>query len=459
MDRLYSGWFDMNVPLRVLDFQRIENLHSMEKDSFNSPQFETLEKLIIQYAPIKVLKTGAFNGLTNLKLLELLNLNVNDVEENILFPVPNLVDFHIMNCKSDGMRINHFFGSIEMNHLTNINIQNCQFKDTITELTFSKLHNLMHLRLLGNRIEQIHVKAFDVPLQSLITLDLSRNKLQTLPKDIFKSIVGNKQISINLFHNEWRCDSGFGETVNFLKSCQNVQLRVGQFECTCAMNETLMTKNEISISNPSISISNSTLINEFDPIEGIECNKSKTNLLKFPSKEEVLAIHVEYDKLYINLNVFKSDIELIVLRKDDEGTLKCLVDFQSDNATPFERFQNIHSQRTTQVGLKSHQNYQFCFVEKRINMAVPLNCISFLWNIKEDPEIWLLIEHKFILLITCVLGGVLVPAFGIGISFFLAKLFPAEIRGRRQHFSKKPVLLTLKATIKPIRLVTFFLKL
>lgn len=473
IEKLAAGWYNMDVPLKILQMRNIMEINAIESDSFNAAQFKRLRKLEFINVPIKVFKNGAFNGLTDLRELQIHRAVVAEVEENMLAPLQNLGEFNILDCRGNGLEINHFFGPVKMERLKYVTIKHCPFKDKIIESTFSGLSSVVHLNLNGNEIEEIGEKSLDVLLQTLKVLDLSHNKLQTLPVDFLKKIMRKKDIVIFFSENRWRCD-----IVEFIEKNRILNIKIEKINCRwddipTMQNEILVSSaSEFSIEASSTSIETtqhseektpSNSISTFDenstPIESEHvtildmCTEAKQKLLPLPSKERILLIYAEDGHLFIDTDSFGSKFELIAfrvtsVREVDGNTVNCMTDFQSENS--IDRVQNMNSKQNIQIEPKLHQAYQFCLLERRKNIAIPLSYVFFHLNNGEDPEPWILGQHKLIFIMVCVLGALLVPVSGIGISFVLAIFFPKMIRSQPP---KKSVLLTLKGSIKPKRLV------
>lgn len=195
----------LRVDLRITQlYITNSNVLRISKDAFNTAHFTTLRILSISNVPISLLYDGAFNGLENLKEIHFDHVKLYDFDGNILAPTKNLDTFKMKNCGDHPVHVDNLFGTVALHHLKYIFIRDCKLFDTITKHTFSALHNITNIQLVSCEITHIGPNSFDIPLQSLKILQLSDNKLKSLPKNLFD---GRTTPNLMLFlgNNPWHC--------------------------------------------------------------------------------------------------------------------------------------------------------------------------------------------------------------------------------------------------------------
>lgn len=224
---LSKNWLTVKLTLYALSLNKA-NVVKVYENAFDTPQFVSMRMLMVSNTPISELCTGAFNGLNNLQKITFSNVKLYQFEAKILAPTPNLMSFFMKNCGKKQLNVDNLFGSVPMHRLEEITIQNCNLNDSITEKTFSNLYKIDRLKLGSNKITTIAPNAFDVPLQSLRTLNLKNNQLKSLPMHLFAKNVMSK-IVINLNENPWHCDCKLDDLRQFLQLKND--LKFGKIIC------------------------------------------------------------------------------------------------------------------------------------------------------------------------------------------------------------------------------------
>lgn len=135
-------------------------LYSIEPNAFNTKQFANLMKLGVVQVPIVNLMEGIFNGLQNLKVLIMHELNIKSIAPNLLKPLENLETLTLKKCGKQKISVDNLFGCGELNRLTNVTIESCALRDTITAATFTGLLNINELQLGNNQILKIASRSF-----------------------------------------------------------------------------------------------------------------------------------------------------------------------------------------------------------------------------------------------------------------------------------------------------------
>lgn len=178
--------------LRYLKIDNNENWLNLQANTFAG--LEELEMLSIVNNSMQTLEKDAFQGLRDLDVLDLRYNQLTVVPSSIFKPLKHLTSLFLSQNKIHTLEQDSFEGLVELQLLditfNNLKIINSDiFNDGLTKLT--------DLYASNNKISQIH-GTFSLP--NLKFLYLHYNKLNTVGKDTFSSIL-NVQ-AIDLSNNE-----------------------------------------------------------------------------------------------------------------------------------------------------------------------------------------------------------------------------------------------------------------
>uniref|UniRef100_A0A6J0UGW7 Leucine-rich repeat-containing protein 4 n=1 Tax=Pogona vitticeps TaxID=103695 RepID=A0A6J0UGW7_9SAUR len=166
-----SGAFEYLSKLREL-WLRNNPIESISSYAFN--RVPSLMRLDLgELKKLKYISEGAFEGLYNLKYLNLGMCSIRDM--------PNLTP--LVGLEELEMSGNHF--------------------PAIKPGSFHGLRSLKKLWIMSSQISLIERNAFD-DLTSLVELNLAHNNLTSLPHDLFAPL--RYLVELHLHHNPWSCD-------------------------------------------------------------------------------------------------------------------------------------------------------------------------------------------------------------------------------------------------------------
>ncbi|NXU51935.1 LRRC4 protein, partial [Turnix velox] len=166
-----SGAFEYLSKLREL-WLRNNPIESIPSYAFN--RVPSLMRLDLgELKKLEYISEGAFEGLYNLKYLNLGMCNIKDM--------PNLTP--LLGLEELEMSGNHF--------------------PRIQPASFQGLKSLKKLWIMNSQINLIERNAFD-DLTGLVELNLAHNNLSSLPHDLFAPL--RYLVELHLHHNPWACD-------------------------------------------------------------------------------------------------------------------------------------------------------------------------------------------------------------------------------------------------------------
>lgn len=447
-----ENWLTVQVPVKYLHLDDF-TATIIHEDAFNVDQFENLNELVIQSRITKI-DNMAFNGLKNLKKLTLRGIEMEEFEQNTLEPLETLQWFTMENCmyseNSKVLSVNNLFG-IYLPHLTRVKIMDCNLGKTINQLTFQGLKGINEIILVSDRIEEIGEESFDVAFTSLTHLNLAKNRLRSLPRDIF-DIRKGLTTTIKLDSNLWHCGCSLEGLRKFILHSFNDDVkktvcktpieyagqRIYDLPSLC-IDEIKPTPSsfftEIMIPDDRNSWAHSLelqreLSNDSTVIHCGAINVKKYVTLKKSTKIRFPLICIKNGNLVLYTAHLSKDFFYFGYEQSFKKILKCVGNSMGDKV------------RKIQIAMSPNQMYRLCRIKRKHNSITPLECIPYFTNYDADRlDAWIKMKYKGTFVWIFIFTGILMPFIGILISTLLAKLFPKFIRGN--------TLLT-KQTLSPI---------
>nr|XP_023028507.1 leucine-rich repeat-containing protein 15-like [Leptinotarsa decemlineata] len=149
------------------------------------------ERLTINHSTIEILSSKMSVG-TNFKEMYLKNLNIARIVPKVFNGLDNLKVLDLSHNELRTIKSNTFY---KLSSLKNLSLQNNHIED-IEDHAFISLSRLLHLLLNNNEIRQLPVNVFD-SLLLLEYLDLSSNQIEAVDKAIFLANIQLKYVYLN----------------------------------------------------------------------------------------------------------------------------------------------------------------------------------------------------------------------------------------------------------------------
>lgn len=206
--RLPVGWFNGHAVISEINLE-CRNFDVIETDAFVADAFTTVRNLTLNWPALKILQTGAFNGLLSLQSLVFAHSSIIGFATGLLDNVAKTLSYLSVvevNKYSKPLLINGLTGgTLPMVSLKTVVFQH-NLNDTITERTFLGLTSVVHLDLSSCQIEVIHSNSFKPISNTIEVLILRENKLKTLPYGLFSQMMNRSGLKIYVDKNIWHCD-------------------------------------------------------------------------------------------------------------------------------------------------------------------------------------------------------------------------------------------------------------
>ena len=150
-------------------------------------------RLTLGHRGIYSLQVGDFDGLTNLKILDLRRNQLHTLSDGVFAGLDSLVDLDLWNNELQTLPAGIFAG---LSALSDLDMEENDLR-TLPPGVFAGLY-LRFLGLEGNRLRTLPSGVFD-DLDVTLTLDLSHNELHVLPSDVFSGLtnLGLLDLSVN----------------------------------------------------------------------------------------------------------------------------------------------------------------------------------------------------------------------------------------------------------------------
>lgn len=462
---LYVNWFTSTISVKHLQL-RDTYLWAIDEDAFNTQQFADLEILEIRNIRMSMLAEGVFNGLTNLKTLLLIQLEIKEFPLNLLEPVPNLEIFTLQFGRNETISVDAIFGCAKLAHLQKVNIRWCNLNHTITKKTFTGLSKVRQLMLEQNKIEFIGSQSFNVPLQTLTYLSLEGNRLKVL-SPIFRT-KRLKSLKFNIANNPWDCDCKQEQFLLFIQSIKDIKLSK-EIECQSPpelFGRTLTLKicniptklNDVPSKYRPIDgqmMKQPSIIGNKRPIE-IPSNiivmgcmvRSQRNpsrlekgdiLLTKPTFNPILSIRSINDTLLIDAKGVMEKVMLIIFEQNQLEEKIEPIQFIETTQCKTHVKQNGQN-HAVEMKLKSDQIYRICTIGRGL-IVRPFDCITIVSeeiidkDVADIPvEIWIPTKDRSTLIVAFLLSLIFGSIIGLYISVALVKLFPKLVHGKIKIF-------------------------
>ncbi|XP_073832961.1 uncharacterized protein [Musca autumnalis] len=166
--------------------------------SYDFKAFKALQHLHLVNNRITRISPGAFTNLTNLLTLD---ISINELELLPIERLKGLNNLRVLNISHNILRELDEFSS----DLLQLQVCDLSFNqlDRISRFTFTHLHNLVELYLMGNRMTVLSVDAFRY-LRKLHILDLRKNYFELIPIEALKPLEPNIK-TLRLEENPLHC--------------------------------------------------------------------------------------------------------------------------------------------------------------------------------------------------------------------------------------------------------------
>lgn len=458
-----NGWFKMQCfDMKWLQLRQIR-ISEIENEAFFKSIFRNLEYLEIFDVPLRILRSGTFNGLFNLKVLSMVGLNLHRIEKNTFAAMPRLAGVSLYNCGPNKISLDNIFGGSVLRILRMINIEKCDLGDIITDQSFVNIPSISTLTLVSDNIEIIGPNALDIVLRRVKKLFLRYNKLKSVPNDLFKT---NHPIEIDLTGNPFHCDCQmenlriYEQTTTSASFSGIICVTPVEFHgislrnCPFLCKETILPYTEVNKSiqrqpttvkpHPNSQNENQQHVNVHEKINLI-CE----NLTYTPHTKKMITltksshkigpvVQIEEGQLHIDTVFLKNDFKLIELNHFQSNEFDEIISNNEKSCAVYYKSSkpiDIQIKRKLQPEIL----HRFCWTEKSSGTILPLDCITFHLNEEDaslmklegkDLDAWIMEPDKPIVITVCVLFAIFAPVIGILIAIALTKLFPTWIRGQ-----------------------------
>lgn len=381
MTTLSTGWFVNNAIIRKITIRDAGTIVEIEQGAFDDCTFRFVGSLEIRGTAMTALKKGALAGLNNLKTLALYSNNeMKEIEENALEGLFQLEEF-IMEEQKQLTNLDNVTGKIEWKYLRSLQLSKNSFGPSIKKPTFKGCKRLQNLNLSNSEIEVIGPNSFEPMEESLKILDLSNNRLKTLPSGLLENLI-RPGAQFYLSNNLWDC------------SCANLELQGYDINnCSLIIDSPLICETpETEKGNPMkgvsfpICIISPTIPSPTDSSTPITAPPGSIGL-------DHLTCFDQNDSYYSNIAV-ETEYQFFNIKQEEAGVVTIEINYPDTSLALIHINDHDYKARCmydlkrkmTFDFLNTNAGHFFCLMKKSSYTTSPRNCLPF--HFGETNFIW-----------------------------------------------------------------------
>lgn len=430
--RLPVGWFNGLAVITEINLE-CRNFDVIETDAFVADAFTTVRNLTLNWPSLKILQTGAFNGLLSLQSLVFTYSSINVFTTGLLDNVAKTLTYLSVvevNKYSTPLLVNGLTGGTSsMVSLKTVVFQH-NLNDTITERTFFGLTSVVYLDLSSCQIEVIGSNSFNRISSTIEVLILRENKLKTLPYGLFGQMINRLGLKIYIDKNIWHCDCDlcyvkgmigieFFVTNNF--DCQTPNYLKGhpiatnEF-CSLAPCEVIEKPGESDSTAPTVK-----------PDVKIICYRKSTTVWT----EEVTLKPRNYD---FTIGMRNMPYEIDISLEEDPINTALLWFKKAENLTKAYKSE-LSAKLSTFKDVNAKAVYLLCVIRLNNDAIPPQNCMSFMMQMYSF--MWLSGEQMESSIGMVIIGLILCMFVGCGIGYAVLMRYPKLLMLSKDQQRKK----------------------
>lgn len=375
---LSANWYKDQTCIHDLVFSFCD-LKIIERNVFVIKQFNDLWNLTFLDLPSLQIRSGAFDGLPNLRRLIFHRLQIVNANYRFMDQIANKVESLVLQLLQQPLNMYNILGALPLPQLMYLTIRKVDIYVRFTSNSITNAPNLEILSLNECGIEVLEKGCFNgFPLISAIRL--GRNKLKTLPVNIFKTLV----LYLEFYHlmgNPWECDCSLAY---FIREYPGI------LDAECNDDETYNFYDQCQSADDGANSMSSKCSDHFG-----------TNSLRITYTTKFL-IKIDYTAEHIFLKS-QSRRKLYLLTfaaRNAYGDAVCWTTTAKYSAIALNRISSVGTMPT------------ICALDMQ-EKVWPLNCISFRGT-RKTPDRWLSDEDKPLVLSTFVILGIMVFLASVG---------------------------------------------
>lgn len=390
---------------------------SIEADAFDATPFKSLKTLTFENVTNFSLESGRFVGIDELSELTFINAPLASVDERFMSrTATHLLTFEMISTARGNVRVNDLLGGTQLPLLRIFHLECAVFQGVaLSETNLAALVVVHTLKLIDCEIAAIVAAAFDRISKTLKILNLQRNRLRTLDKNIFDALLLHGVAEINLANNPWDCDANVAGLAE--KLCEH-QLPFDSNQCTArsqAPTPLPVTEKKSMVSPAVVSCANSIQKNQRFSVKYNP--RVQTVVVKVLPRSENGTSHVYIVFLEHPVHTVK-EVEMCT----KSAPKKCVS-------------VNVASGSKVELPLDAgylNSVYTICALENLRFNTHPLHCISLPRTFECHSNTWIPMSAKIWVVPSLVASYSISVLLGLAIAFGMFKLKPQLLRGSRR---------------------------
>lgn len=398
--RLARNWYKAKKQIFQLIFDTC-HIDVIAAGAFDTRAFWSLDTLgFIKCTPFEY-KSAFLVGLQSVRLLAFQDTHINNIDEDFLLPIRETLKIFIAENFSNYLNFDSAFGSHKCIRMEELSFVESAHIRTLSYSNFTGLSTIKVLSLENSAVELIEDGAFDYISVTLEKLNLSGNRLKTLPVGIFKVLFEAKCHTdygprVSLTNNVWSCGCELIEVLNMVPLYRRDWRRFTELSTVCPA----VTKDTIAMNCASLQVID---YRRFDANNTFYAAHAKFTL-KLDKYRRTVILNSTIPRK-IRLWTADHDTEMQLTGKNPKcpkydwlmAYSKCIGVSQGSIQTPVHKFVGPHLQFKTIC-----INY---IATDEILSFWPLNCITYHKFNPDETDFWFF--RTVLIAVCCTISGLL----------------------------------------------------
>lgn len=384
----------------------VGNITDIEPGTFDDCTFRNVLSLHLIGTGLSFIRQGALAGLSNLKTLALYeNYELKGVDENALEGLVQLEEF-ILQDQKQFKNLSNVTEKMQWKYLRTLTLTKNSLGSVIKRPTFKGCARVEKLNLSSSEITAIGLDSFEPMRKTLLTLDLSNNRLKTLPSGLLANLFGSN-FKIYLSKNLWACDCSALELREY--EISNL-ITDSPLACDSPDEEKGNCVGDFSVTNCYSSTTFPTV--PYETTNSWDYDESEENLDHLMCLDDIdsycyISLATEYQYFTIRQ---ESDNSVVIQINNPDSSLALV--YTNDRDYKANCKYNL-LRRMEFRSLNQDAGYIFCLIKKSSHATSPRNCLPFHFTAADyswtRDRIVLILVCTFALLVVIglVLGGTL----------------------------------------------------
>ncbi|XP_076279065.1 uncharacterized protein LOC143208480 [Lasioglossum baleicum] len=440
-DSLRKNWLSTSLPIEELKLESC-SLDEIEDDAFGQATFKRTKVLTLVKNNLSSLRKAVFDPLTSLEMLTIRDNFIKQAEFNLLMNAAGSLSTLDLNGVIDNPQfLQNITGGSALNKLAVLSLQENVISE-ITDESFKGAPNVVSLFLINSGIVSLSQNSLEPLSSSILQLHITKNRISSLPKGIFDSILHGRSVSLELGNNPWNCDCSLQWMQDLITThpgvisvptCSSPSKNAGKPFSTaefCTANSTAPPITESTTHHSTEQTTTETTTTTTKEPEMITVNCSISEFFASGSLRKLLSSDLEFPSRVRGFFVDSVTDKSIAVKLPSLEKGHTLLWFDSvkrsvncaKHVTRIYHVQNIDPETT----------YTICLLSDNKTAVSPLNCLAATTSPVYMLRTWLKNRDKAQAIILLILVAAAALFIGTFTTFLIVWKYPSLLRGSKR---------------------------